>query len=96
MGSAHLERSDPNINSCKVKLFLYMSKGIWSVEVQLHPILILAVDGGKWLSSCTGHFIPQGKNPQNPLNMGLGGPITHSVYFGEEKNLIPLPGLNPR
>ena len=73
-----------------------MSKGIWSVEVQLHPLLILAVDGGKWLSSHTRHFIPQRKSPQNPLNMGLGGPYSHSVYFGEEKNLVPLPGLNPR
>jgi len=66
------------------------------VEVQLRPFLLLAVDGGKWLTSRTGHFIPQGKSPQNPLNMRLVGPNSQSVYFGEQKNPVPLPGLNPR
>jgi len=75
------------------------------VEVQLRPFLLLAVDGGKWLTSCPQHFIPQGKSSQNPLNMRLVRPNSQSVYFGEEKNLfffihilfpkIPYTGVYP-
>jgi len=66
------------------------------VAIQLHSFLILAVDGGKRLTLCPGHFIPHGKSPQNPLNMRQGGPNSQSVNSREEKNFVPLPGLNPR
>jgi hypothetical protein len=30
------------------------------------------------------------------MNMRLGGPQSRFVLFGEEKNFLPLPGLEPR
>jgi hypothetical protein len=35
--------------------------------------------------------LPQEKNIY-PLKRRLNGPQIRSVYFGEEKNLLPLPG----
>jgi len=34
--------------------------------------------------------VTPGKNPQNPLHMGLGGCQSQSRHDGEEKNLLPL------
>ena len=31
------------------------------MEVQYHSFLILVQDGGEWLASCHGHFIPTGR-----------------------------------
>jgi hypothetical protein len=36
---------------------------------------------------------PWGKDSWYRLNGRLGGPQSHSVHFGEEKNLLPLPGI---
>jgi hypothetical protein len=46
--------------------------------VQLHSFLTLAVDGGERLTSRSNCFIP-GKEPQYPLNMGLGGPQSQEI-----------------
>jgi len=51
-------------------------KAYRAVEVQLHPFLILVVDGGTRLTSGPGRFTP-GKEPRYPLNTRLGGP--HSL-----------------
>jgi hypothetical protein len=37
-----------------------------------------------------------GKHPRYPLNGSLGGPKRCSGPFGEEKNLLLLPGIEPR
>jgi hypothetical protein len=37
---------------------------------------------------------PRGGSPQYPVDRGLGGPQSHSVCCGEEKNLT-LPGIEP-
>jgi hypothetical protein len=39
---------------------------------------------------------PRGKKPQYPLNRGLGGPHSRSGPCGVEKNLLPLPGIEPQ
>jgi hypothetical protein len=40
--------------------------------------------------------LPQGKNPWHPLDRRSGGPQSRSRRGGEEKNLQPLPGIEPR
>ena len=37
-----------------------------------------------------------GKSPTVPLNRRLAGPRSRSVGFGEEKNFLPLPRIEPR
>jgi len=38
---------------------------------------------------------PWDKNTQYPLDRRLGGSQSWSVYDGEEKNSLPLPGMKP-
>jgi hypothetical protein len=38
----------------------------------------------------------RGKNTRHPLNRKLGGPKDQSERFGEEINLLLLPGIEPR
>ena len=33
------------------------------------------------------------KVPRHPVSKSLGGPHSQSGHFGEEKNLLPLPGI---
>jgi hypothetical protein len=39
--------------------------------------------------------LPQGKNPQNPLDRRLSGPQSRSGRGGEEKNSQPPPAIEP-
>jgi hypothetical protein len=39
--------------------------------------------------------LPQEKNPLCPLNRRLDGPQSYSADFGEEKNILYLPGIKP-
>jgi hypothetical protein len=55
------------------------------------PFLTPAVGGGVWSASRPGRFIPE-KSPLYPLDGKQGGP----GHCGEEKNLLPLPGIEPR
>jgi len=50
-------------------------------------ILTLALDGGEWFTSRSGHFIPR-KEPWYPLNKRLGGPQSWSGHFEEDKDLL--------
>jgi hypothetical protein len=68
---------------------------IGGVEVYVHVSLTSALDGGEWLTSRPGRFIP-GKEPLYPWNRRLGEPQSRSGRFGEEKNPMSLPGLEPR
>ena len=56
---------------------------IWEEEVQLHSFLILALDGGEWLTSRPGHV------PSFPFNRRLGKPQNQSGHF------LSLPGFEP-
>jgi hypothetical protein len=38
-------------------------------------------------------FIPGERFPRYPLNRRLGGPQSLSGRFGEENNLLPVPGI---
>jgi hypothetical protein len=37
--------------------------------------------------------LPKTKSPRYPLDRSLGRPQSRSERFGEEKNLLPLPGI---
>jgi hypothetical protein len=39
---------------------------------------------------------PQGKNPSYPMDRKVGGPQRQSGLYGEEKSLLPLPGIEPQ
>jgi hypothetical protein len=49
-----------------------------------------ALGGGEWSASRPGRF------PRYPLDRRLGGPQSRSGRCGEEKNLLPLPGIELR
>jgi hypothetical protein len=40
--------------------------------------------------------LPPGKRPRCRFYTGLGGPQSRSKFYGEEKNLLPLPGIESR
>jgi hypothetical protein len=40
--------------------------------------------------------LPLGKELPVPLDMRMGGPQSWSRRYGEEKNLLSLPGIEPR
>jgi hypothetical protein len=55
------------------------------------PFLTSEVDGGEWSASHPSRF-----TPRDPLYRRLGGPHSPSGRWGEEKNLLSLPGIEPR
>ena len=57
------------------------------------PFLILALDGGEWSTSHSGHFTPW-KELRYQFNRRLGGHQNMSEHFGKEKNILSLPGLD--
>ena len=59
------------------------------------PNLTSTPDVGEWLVSCPGRFTTW-KEPYYPLNRGLGEPQRRSTPFGEDKNVMTLPGLESR
>jgi hypothetical protein len=58
------------------------------------PFFTFALDGGEWLSSRPCRFTLGGKRPRHLL-YSLGGPQSRSGRFGVEKNLLPLPEIEP-
>jgi hypothetical protein len=84
----------------KKKKFLVSTswRRIAEADVQLHPFLTSALNGGEWLISwprrCT-----LGLKKWYPQNRGLGGARGRSKRFGENKNVLPPTGsssLYPR
>ena len=65
------------------------------MEVQLHSFLTLALDGGQWSTSWQGRLNPS-KETRYLSNRSLCGPQHQSGRFGEQKNLFPLTGFEPR
>jgi len=61
-------------------------KAYWGMEVQLHALLISALDGGEWSASRPDHFTHREKAPGIPLDRRLGGPQSRCGRGGEEKN----------
>jgi hypothetical protein len=54
------------------------------------------LDGGEWSASRPCRFIPGGNSPRYSLYTSLGGSQIRYGRYGDEKNPLPLPGLEPR
>jgi hypothetical protein len=65
------------------------------VKVWLHAFLTLALYGGRLLGSLRGHFTPRGGAPGTYSLGGRLGPRA-SMDTVEKRNLLPLPGIEPR
>jgi hypothetical protein len=61
-----------------------------STHSSLQPL-----DGGEWSVSCLIRFT-SGKELCYPLYRRLGGLQSWSGQFGEQKNLMPIPGFEPQ
>jgi hypothetical protein len=66
------------------------------MEVQLHALLILALDESEWSASCHNHFTPCKEPPQYPLDRRLGGPQSWYKHNTEVKILLTLLGIKSR
>ena len=64
-------------------------------EVQLHPFLTSALDGGMWSTSCPGYITPS-KEPPYSWHRTLGGPRSQFGPFWRREHVLPLPGFEPR
>jgi hypothetical protein len=65
------------------------------VDVQFHAFLTSVPDGRGWSVSRPDRFTP-GICPRYAINRRLAGPQSLFGHFGEEINLSPLPGIEPR
>jgi hypothetical protein len=54
-----------------------------------------ALDGGERFHPCPGHFIP-GELAPGPIRYEAGWPESQSGRCGVQKNLLPLPTIEPR
>jgi hypothetical protein len=89
--------SEQMCSKCKVPVLnqTLPHKGAWG-SGRIVPCIINLIIGWRWVVS----FMPQplkspGKSLQYPLNRRLGGPQTQSCCFGEDKNLLAMPGIDP-
>jgi hypothetical protein len=58
--------------------------------VELDSFLTSALEGGECSAPCCGCCTPRNE-PLYPLNRRVGGPLSQSQCFGEEKDLLLLP-----
>jgi hypothetical protein len=59
------------------------------------PLLLnYALHGSQWIVSLPGHFTP-GNEPLYPQNRRLDALQRRSGRFGEDTNLLPIPGIEP-
>ena len=65
-------------------------KAYGGVDAYLHSFLTYALDRDEWSTLRPARFTP-GIEPRYPL-----GPRPGLDVFGEEENLLPLPGFEPR
>jgi len=71
------------------------TKAYWQSRVQLHPFLTLALEEVSQQLNSSGCFTPR-EQPWYLLNRRLDGPQSQSGHFGEDRNLLPLSGIEPR
>jgi hypothetical protein len=62
------------------------------MEVKLVAFLTSTLDGNEWLDSCSDCFISL-ESPQYPSDRRLSGPESRCGRSGEDKNLLPLSGI---
>jgi len=70
-------------------------KAYAGAEVELHLFLTSALDGGEWFTLRLVCFA-SGERTSHPISRRLVGPRRWFGRVGEQKNLMPLPGTEPR
>jgi hypothetical protein len=67
---------------------------IWKTGGIDPRILNLALETSNQLHALA--ELPQEKEPSVAIRQEMGGPQSRCGYFGEDKNLLPLPEIEPR
>jgi hypothetical protein len=62
----------------------------------IYAILNLGIRWRRVVSFTTQLLYPRGKSLRNPLDRRMGGPQGLSGRYTEEKNLLLMPGIQPR
>jgi hypothetical protein len=78
--------------ACAITFQLASNTG---AEVSQHSLLTSVLDGNEWSTARPVRFT-QGKETQYPLSRRLGGSQNRSPRFGEQENLLSLPGFEAR
>jgi hypothetical protein len=75
----------------------HTTKTYTALEVQIHSFLTLSLNEHKWLVTFKPQpLYPWGMSPQCSLHRRLSGPQRQYGRCGEKKNLLILPGIEPR
>jgi hypothetical protein len=85
------------VKSCLLFINLtLLHEDIWGSGVTAPPFLISVLDGSGWAPSHPARFTSGGKSPWYLLGRRLCGPQNWFRRCEAEKNLFPLPGIEPR
>jgi hypothetical protein len=63
--------------------------------LRYNSLLISTLDGGELSTSSSGHYIHEGRVPDDPMDRRMGGRRNQSGSCGEEKNICPYLESNP-
>jgi hypothetical protein len=88
-----LEDVKKRLKNPKFSLFT-PRRHVKGTEAQILSFLNSALHGNEWLTSRPDRFTL--KDHRNPLNERLGGPQSQLGRSGEERNMLPLPGIELR
>jgi hypothetical protein len=66
------------------------------VEVQLHSFVTWIPDEGEWSASCLSCLAPAERAPTTPKHSRLDRHQSQSGCCGEQKKLLPWPGIKTR
>ena len=82
-------------NICKSFLKIKSSIGRNHFTAFIVPCILNLSIKHRWMvNSCPIHYVPWGKIPHYSLNRSLGGPQSHMRCFREQRNILPLPGID--
>ena len=79
----------------KVKLSLFTHTKAYRRCRATAPLILNLGTTWRWSTSSPCRLTPR-KEPRYPPKKWLGGPQSRSGRCGEQKNILPLPGLEPR
>lgn len=82
---------------CRDKVVhMHAMRAYGEVEVQLHSFVTCVLDEGEWSASRLICLAPAKRAPSTPKHSRLGRHQSQSGRCGEQKNLLPWPGIKTR